>query len=68
MMKSSVTIDKEPFYPDYQIPEDDSVIWRFLDLAKFISLQKERALYLTLADKFEDQFEGAVCPLADAER
>lgn len=67
-MKDAVTIDKETFYPDHQIPEDDSVIWRFQDLAKFISSLKERALYLPRADKFEDQFEGAVCPLADAER
>ncbi len=68
MMKSSVTIDKETFYSACEIPEDDSVIWRFLDSAKFISPQKERALYLPRADKFEDQFEGAACPLADAER
>lgn len=25
-------------------------------------------LFLTRADKFKDQFEGAVCPLEDAER
>ena len=31
-------------------------------------LLKERALYLPRADKFEDQFEGAVCQLVDAER
>lgn len=49
-------------------PEDDSIILRFLDLAKFISLLKERVISLTHPDKFEDQFEGAVCPLADAER
>ena len=67
-MKSAISFDKETFYPDCEIPEDDSVIWRFLDLAKFISLQKERALYLPRADKFEDQSEGTVCPLADAER
>lgn len=67
-MKDAISIDKETFYPDYVIHEDDSVIWRFPNLAKFISLQKERALYLTRADKFEDQFEGAACPLADAER
>ena len=52
---------------DYENPEDDSVIWRSLDLAKFISLQKERALYLTRADRFEDQFEGEVCLLKDAD-
>lgn len=58
----------ETFYLDYEIPKDDSVICRFLDLAKFISPQKDRALYLPRPDKFEDQFEGAACPLSDAER
>ena len=67
-MEDAITIDKETFYPDSKIPEDDSVICRFMDLAKFISLLKERALYLPRADKFEDQSEGAVCQLADAER
>ena len=67
-MKDAISIDREIFYPACEISEDDSVIWRFLDLAKFISLQKERALYLPRPDKFEDQFEGTVCPLADAER
>lgn len=67
-MKSAISFDKETFCPNCEIPEDDSVIWRFQGLAKFIFLLKERALYLTLADKFEDEFEGAVCPLADAER
>ena len=67
-MKDAISIDKETFYPDFEIPEDDSVIWRFPNLAKSISLLKDRALYLPRADKFEDQFEGAVCPLADAER
>jgi len=67
-MKDAISIDKETFYPACEIPEDDSVIWRFLESAKFISQLKERALYLPRPDKFEDQFEGAVCPLADAER
>lgn len=67
-MKDAISIDRESFYSACEISEDDSVIWRFPDSAKFISLQKERALYLHRADKFEDQFEGAVCPLADAER
>lgn len=67
-MKDTGTIDEETFYTDYIIPEDDSVIWRFLDLAKFISLLKDSALYMTRADKFEDQFEGAVCSLEDSDR
>ena len=66
-MKDTITIDGELFYTDYEIPKDDSVIWRFLDLAKFISLLKEEALYMTRADKFEDQFEGAVCSLENSD-
>lgn len=63
-----MTIDGETFYTDYEIPKDDSVIWRFLDLAKFISLVKDSALFMTRADKFEDQFEGAVCLLKDSDK
>lgn len=67
-MKDTMIIDGELFYTDYEIPKDDSVIWRFLDLAKFISLLKEKALYMTRADQFEDQFEGAVCSLEDSDK
>lgn len=47
-MKDIVKIGDETFYTDYEIPEDDSVIWRFLDLAKFISLLKEKTLFMIL--------------------
>lgn len=67
-MKDTEVIDGVTYYTDYEIPEDDSVIWRFLDFAKFISLLKDRALFMTRADKFEDQFEGAVCALADSDK
>ena len=52
---------KEFLYTDYEIPEDESVIWRYLDFPKFVSLLKDRALFMTRADKFDDVFEGAVC-------
>lgn len=68
IMKNEVVIDGKIFYTDYDIPDDGSVIWRFLDLAKFISLLKDKALYMTRADRFEDQFEGAVCSLKDSEK
>ena len=67
-MKDIEVIAGVTYYTDYEIPKDDSVIWRFLDVAKFISLLKERALFMTRADKFEDQFEGAVCSLADSDK
>lgn len=67
-MQDTMKIGEETFYTDYEIPTDVSVIWRFMDLAKFISLLKENALYMTRADKFEDQFEGAVCALEDSDK
>lgn len=67
-MKDSVTIDGTAYETDYSIPSDDTVIWRFMDLAKFISLLKDSALFMTRADKFEDSFEGAVCAVEDSER
>ncbi len=67
-MKDTITIDGEVYETDYSIPGDDIVIWRFMDLAKFVSFLKDKALFLTRADKFEDQFEGAVCAEEDADR
>lgn len=58
--------DGQEYETDYSIPADDTVVWRFMDLAKFVSLLKDKALFMTRADKFEDQFEGAVCAEEDA--
>jgi hypothetical protein len=43
----------------YEIPDENSVLWRFMDFTKFVSLLKDNALFFTRADKFEDTFEGA---------
>lgn len=67
-MKDTITIDGQVFETDYSIPSDDTVIWRFMNLAKFISLLKDKALFMTRADKFEDSFEGAVCAEEDSEK
>lgn len=39
-MIDTVTTGGEFFYTDYEIPEDDSIIWRFLDLAKFMTFRR----------------------------
>ena len=39
-MKDTVEIDGEIFETNYSVPSDDIVVWRFMDLAKFISLLK----------------------------
>lgn len=42
-------------------PSDKGVVlWRYLDLAKFIALIAERKLHLTRADVFKDKHEGSV--------
>lgn len=39
--------------------ESDTVLWRYMDLAKFLQLLEEKTLFLARADKFDDPFEGA---------
>ena len=68
MMKDTIVIEGETFVTEYSVPSDETIIWRFMDLAKFVSLLKDRALFMTRADKLEDQFEGAVCAEEDAKR
>lgn len=36
----------------------DTPIWRYMDIDKFNSLLKEKALYLCRADRLQDRFEG----------
>ncbi len=43
----------------YKIPDDNDILWRFMDFTKFIFLLKSKALFFTRADKFHDPFEGA---------
>jgi len=43
----------------YKKPTDETVLWRFMDFTKFVSLLKDKSLFFTRADKFEDPFEGA---------
>jgi len=43
----------------YIKPTDETVLWRFMDFTKFVSLLKDKSLFFTRADKFEDPFEGA---------
>ncbi|MEZ9432280.1 hypothetical protein AB4224_02845 [Vibrio lentus] len=38
----------------------NQLVWRYLDLAKFIGLLQRDSLYLSRADKFNDPFEGVI--------
>ena len=41
------------------IPKFDSVLWRYMDFTKFVSILDKRALFFSRADKLGDPFEGA---------
>ncbi|TDW47339.1 hypothetical protein EV144_105361 [Flavobacterium sp. 270] len=45
--------------PNIKLPEDpDTVVWKYLDLSKFLDLLLSRKLFMSRSDKFEDQYEG----------
>ena len=39
---------------------DDKAVWRYMDLAKFIAMLKQRGLFFVSAKNFLDPFEGAI--------
>lgn len=45
-------------HPNFVTPDDNAVIWRYLDLPKFIALIDSRALWFTQARQFKDPYEG----------
>lgn len=41
------------------LPYDpDTIVWKYLDLSKFVDLLLYRKLFMSRSDKFEDQYEG----------
>ena len=49
---------KEP-QPYEVLPPPETAVWRYMNLAKLLSLLHTRALFLSRADMFEDHYEGA---------
>ena len=39
-------------------PDPDVVVWKYLDLSKFLDLLLCKQLFMARSDKFEDQYEG----------
>ena len=45
--------------PTILLPEDpDTIVWKYLDLSKFLDLLLSKKLFMSRSDKFEDQYEG----------
>ena len=42
----------------FKTPSDDTVIWQYIPIEKFLSSLNENSLYFTHPSKFEDQLEG----------
>ena len=41
------------------LPDDnDTIVWKYLDLSKFLDMLLSRQLFMSRSDKFEDQYEG----------
>ncbi len=45
-------------HPNLMTPGDDTVLWRYLDFAKFMDLMERQKLWFSRADMFEDPLEG----------
>jgi hypothetical protein len=42
-----------------KLPEDPhTIVWKYLDLSKFLDLLLSKKLFMSRSDKFEDQYEG----------
>lgn len=45
--------------PNINLPEDPhTIVWKYLDLSKFLDLLMSKKLFMSRSDKFEDQYEG----------
>ena len=45
---------------DITTPIDNAIIWRYMDLSKFLDILYRKALYFTRADRLDDPFEGSI--------
>ena len=43
---------------DITLPAPDTIVWKYLDLSKFLDLLLGKQLFMSRSDKFEDQYEG----------
>lgn len=50
-------------HPCFPQPREKSIpVWRYMDLAKLVSMLKSRSIYLTRIDRFNDPYEGTTTP------
>lgn len=55
------TAVRHGFHPRrFSAPSDGACLWRYMSLAKYISLLSTKALHFARMDTFDDPFEGAI--------
>ena len=45
-------------HPEFEEPDDKTIIWRYVDFTKFISYLDRNALFFVRSDKLFDRYEG----------
>ena len=45
--------------PEFELPDGDAVVWRYLDLAKYVAMLQRGTLFFARADQLGDPFEGS---------
>jgi len=50
-------------HPELIIPEDETILWRYMDFTKFVSILSKRELFFASPTLFSDQLEGSVTRL-----
>ena len=66
-------LNKAQLYTNYHkrpfsVPHPDTKLWRYMDLAKFLSLLESQSLYFTRLDHFNDPYEGALGILSNEDK
>jgi len=46
-------------HPAIKTPPAETVLWRYLDFTKFVSMLDSSSLFFTRCDLFDDPFEGS---------
>jgi hypothetical protein len=47
-------------HPVFETPPDETPIWRYMDLPKFVSVLSTSSLFFVRADRLDDPFEGSL--------
>ncbi len=54
-----MAINNNETKPYKLLPPDDTTVWRYLSLAKLLAMLKNKSIYFSRTDFFDDPFEGS---------